>query len=141
MSTNSMVDTTLGSPEKLAPGVRQVDVRGRRWFSDWYRRDVIRRCMEPGASVASIAMQAGLNANLVRKWIARAKQHEAHDPVAESVTWLPVSQAQDVEAPTVSPTPSDVAAGSIEIRVGAAVIVIGPGVSDDRLMTVIRALR
>jgi transposase len=136
-----MVDTTLGSPHKLAPGVRQIDVRGRRWFSDWYRRDVIRRCLEPGASVAAIAMQAGLNANLVRKWIARAKEHEAPNPVTETVRWLPVSQAHDVEPPTVSPTPSDTSSSSIEIKVGAATIVIGPDVSDERLMTVIRALR
>jgi len=141
VSTNSMVDTTLGSPHKLAPGVRQVDARGRRWFADWYRRDVIRRCLEPGASVAAIAMQAGLNANLVRKWIARAKDHEAHDPVTEKVHWLPVSQAHEVAPPTVSPRSSDVVASSIEIKIGAASILIGPDVSDERLMTVIRALR
>ena len=76
-----LADTILGSPQKLAPGVRQVDARGRRWFSDWYRRDIVRRCLEPGASLGvGWAMYAGLNANLVRKWVVRSKQHEAAKP-------------------------------------------------------------
>jgi transposase len=33
------------------------------------KAQVLRQCGEPGASVAAVALQHGLNANLVRKWL------------------------------------------------------------------------
>jgi transposase len=34
------------------------------------KAEVLRQCGEPGASIAAVALAHGLNANLVRKWLA-----------------------------------------------------------------------
>ena len=39
------------------------------------KQEVLEQCAAPGASVASIALAHGLNANLVHKWSNRAITH------------------------------------------------------------------
>lgn len=41
----------------------------RRSYSKSFKAEVIRECAQPGASIASIALDHSLNANLVHKWI------------------------------------------------------------------------
>lgn len=52
-------------------GVAKVDSAGRSWYTAQFKRDIVARCLQPGASVAGIAVAHGLNPNLVRKWIER----------------------------------------------------------------------
>jgi len=65
----------------------------RRRHSAELKARVLKACAEPGASVARVAMEHGLNANLVHKWRRRAAlaQRPVKDvqPVAEFVS-LPV---------------------------------------------------
>jgi transposase-like protein len=46
--------------------------RGR--YSDEFKRQVIAACLEPGISTAAVALANGLNANLVRRWVAESAQ-------------------------------------------------------------------
>ena len=48
---------------KVRQGARRVHAAG-------FKAKVLAQCQEPGASVAAVAMANGLNANLVRKWLA-----------------------------------------------------------------------
>lgn len=41
----------------------------RRTYSKSFKAQVIQECVQPGASIASIALSHSLNANLVHKWI------------------------------------------------------------------------
>lgn len=41
----------------------------RRSYSKSFKAEVIQECAQPGASIASIALNHSLNANLVHKWI------------------------------------------------------------------------
>ncbi|MEN5315851.1 IS66-like element accessory protein TnpA [Pseudomonas koreensis] len=41
----------------------------RRSYSKSFKAQVIQECAQPGASIASIALNHSLNANLVHKWI------------------------------------------------------------------------
>ncbi|MFC6340101.1 IS66-like element accessory protein TnpA [Pseudomonas karstica] len=41
----------------------------RRSYSKSFKAQVIQECADPGASIASIALNHSLNANLVHKWI------------------------------------------------------------------------
>ncbi|WP_460052602.1 transposase [Pseudomonas sp. H1_A05] len=41
----------------------------RRSYSKSFKAQVIQECAQPGASIASIALNRSLNANLVHKWI------------------------------------------------------------------------
>ena len=38
------------------------------------KEELVRRCQQPGVSVAGMALAHGLNANLLRKWITTARQ-------------------------------------------------------------------
>lgn len=51
----------------MHPNVRQAP---RRVHSAEFKAQVIAQCREPGASVAAVAMAHGVNANVVRKWLA-----------------------------------------------------------------------
>lgn len=128
---------------KLQAGVRQVDAAGRRWFEEWYRRDVVKRCLQPGASTAAIALECGLNANLVRKWISNARRHDrAVSAGGELVSWVPVAvpfESEPSKPETADRTERD--ADIIEIRIGDARILVGGGVALNRLVAVIQALR
>ncbi|WP_218927888.1 transposase [Pseudomonas sp. ICMP 8385] len=41
----------------------------RRSYSKSFKAQIIQECVQPGASIASIALSHSLNANLVHKWI------------------------------------------------------------------------
>lgn len=49
---------------------------GRCVYDPEAKAEVVRACMQPGVSVARIAMQAGINANLVRAWIVKTREAE-----------------------------------------------------------------
>ncbi|WP_454740098.1 transposase [Cupriavidus necator] len=44
---------------------------GRRKFDEQSKRALVEACLKPGVSVARMAQTYGVNANLLRKWIAR----------------------------------------------------------------------
>lgn len=63
---------------------------------------VLERCAEPGASVASVAMEHGLNANLVHRWRRIAEGRErarASSTLVESFVPLPIAAASMPAAP------------------------------------------
>ncbi|MGF6439436.1 transposase [Paraburkholderia youngii] len=49
--------------------VTHIDEGGRRCFDPDGKRRLIEACEKPGASVAGLALKAGVNANQMRKWI------------------------------------------------------------------------
>ncbi|SEL19522.1 Transposase [Pseudomonas sp. NFIX51] len=49
----------------------------RRSYSKSFKAQVIQECVQPGASIASIALGHSLNANLVHKWIRVHTQNSA----------------------------------------------------------------
>ena len=68
---------------------------------------VLSECEHPGASVASIAMAHGLNANLVHKWrrkVRDASQNTAMSEMAPFIA-LPLTAAPTPPRPTASPPP------------------------------------
>lgn len=57
----------------------------RRRFDAQAKHELIQACLQPGVSVARMALEHGLNANLLRKWI-RQPQQEQGERVATAVT-------------------------------------------------------
>ena len=47
----------------------------RRSYSKSFKAQVIQECVQPGASIASVALGHSLNANLVHKWIRMKTQN------------------------------------------------------------------
>ncbi len=58
---------------------------GRAVYDPQAKAEVVRACLKPGVSVARIALQCGINANLLRRWITQSmgtdmKASRAHMP-------------------------------------------------------------
>jgi transposase len=45
---------------------------GRAVYDPQAKAEVVRACMKPGVSVAGMALQCGINANLLRRWISQS---------------------------------------------------------------------
>lgn len=106
-----------------------------------FRRQLAELACEPGVSVARLAMEHGLNANLLFKW-RRALRAGEYDPVG----LLPVTvaaPAQEIEQPTPSATPvaSAAALGAIEINVGNTRVRIEGSPNEATLRLVLHMLR
>lgn len=127
-----MVDTRLGSRERgHTAGVRQVDAAGRRWYTRLFKEQVIAECLAADASVSRVAVDHGLNPNLVRKWLARAGR-----PESEQVRMLPV-----VAVPELVADEPPAWRHAVEVQVGDAVILIGEQASGEIVRAIVRALR
>ena len=78
--------------------VRLVGRDGRRRYDPASRERLVAACLEPGVSVSRLALEHGVNANLVRKWIKKAKQ--VHPVPATSVSaFVPVQVGTDHSLP------------------------------------------
>jgi len=79
---------------------------GRCQYDPQVKQELVRRCIHPGVSVARIAMQHGVNANLLRVWIAKAqKQNDIDTPSATAfVATSAVASARGTKAQATSPT-------------------------------------
>ncbi len=51
------------------PEVVEVDATRRRRYSAKFKHELVAKCLQPGASVAKLSIDLGLNPNLVRKWM------------------------------------------------------------------------
>lgn len=102
----------------MASGKREA----RRVHSAQLKAAVLARCAEPGASVAAIALEHGLNANLVHRWRRIA---EGRERGTRAVT---VAE-QFVQVPIVPQSPAGAGGESIHIelrRTGVLAIVHWP---------------
>ncbi len=76
------------------------------------KQAIVAACLEPGASVAGVALTHGVNANLVRKWIAKS---QAVDKPRTDTSWLSV-----LPEATSMPARESTPLGEIEIELPRA---------------------
>ncbi len=60
--------------------VRLIGRNGRRRYDPASKDRLVAACLEPGVSVSSFALEHGLNANLLRKWIKKRTETQALPP-------------------------------------------------------------
>jgi len=87
--------------------VTHIDEGGRRCFDPDGKRRLIEACGKPGASVAGLALKAGVNANQLRKWIMlerrRLTQIDSHKSSRSgSAQFVPVVELPEPDALTAS---------------------------------------
>jgi transposase len=82
--------------------------RRRRRHTEGFKRQVIEACLQPGVSVAAIALANGLNANYLRRWV-RAHREEAEQGKA-------LVEVVDAEAPAILPVTVVASTPAAEIR-------------------------
>jgi transposase len=68
--------------------------RSRRRYTDEFKKQAIEACLQPGISMASVALANGLNANLLRRWVT-----ERQDEAAGSAI-LPDQRPLEIAEPT-----------------------------------------
>ncbi|WP_457393315.1 IS66-like element accessory protein TnpA [Roseateles sp. P5_E1] len=125
--------------------------RRRRDRSPELKRELVRRCLLPGASVSSIAMAQGINANLVFKWRREHCAAEAADAgpaQASAPLLLPITLASATSSDTsMSPPPVSTSSttrtstGSIELDFAGARLRLRGAVDQESLVALLTALR
>ena len=121
-------------------------VAQRRRFSEDFRRGLVQRTLAPGASVAKVALEHRLNANLLFKWRWRYLR-ELGGARGEAAKLLPVN-VEPVSSPaesrlleTLAPAPSrSAAAGCIEIELARGRVRLKGAVDRETLRCVLQML-
>ena len=110
--------------------------RRRREHSPELKRQLVERSLKPGASVAAIALEAGINANLLFTW-----RRERRDTMvtAAPVALLPVN-VEEPGTSTAQVAPPRSPSGTIEIDIGRARVRLRGVVDDDNVRCVLQTL-
>jgi transposase len=96
--------------------------RRRRLHSDEFKVDAVAACMQPGVSMASIAMSRGINANLLRRWVKEAEMHADGVPPAKSALLTAKASTPTTFVPLSLPAPNSSREVRIELRRGSTAI-------------------
>ena len=97
---------TLSSAEVPGP-LRVVRVlrNGKRWFDPVEKERLIDACLEPGVSVAGLALAHGINANQLRKWVKLRQDRKATETAVPVLgrcapsAFVPVVEAASIGMP------------------------------------------
>ncbi|SEB26600.1 transposase [Variovorax sp. YR216] len=117
----------------------------RRKYTTTFKRELVERCLRPGASVSGIALENGINANVLFRWrrehvrgTTRAKGHDAAHAVL-----VPVNVAAEVTpaVPQATPVTSSKPVGIIEIDIGGARVRLHGQVDESNVRCVLHTLR
>jgi transposase-like protein len=106
---------------------------GRSIYDRRAKQELVRRCQQPGVSVAAMALGHGLNANLLRKWITMASGRRSSERSTDAVL-LPV---RTEPAAVPAPLPAD---GYVEIVLAAGTIRLHGHVAAETLRVALDAL-
>ena len=72
----------------MASEARNTQVPKRRFYSPELKLQVVQTCAQPGASIAGVALQNGINTNIVHRWI---REHSQGTLVTQPQAFLPVT--------------------------------------------------
>lgn len=129
--------------ERLRPVIADL-VKGRKSngrcvYNRKAKRALVEAALMPGVSVARLALDHAVNANLLRKWVRayQAQQTEAPRATQRSVALLPVIATEPPTAPSASVASPD---AMIEIALGDATVRVRGAVDAQQLRTVIDCL-
>ncbi len=126
----------------------RVSGRIRRQHDRSFKDELIAQSLVPGASVAGIAMKAGINANLLFKW-RREHVRAMAVSAATAATLLPVCVIPETGSPSTVKPPVRVGPainrssppGVIEVEIAGAQLRLRGAVDETALSSVLRALR
>ena len=127
-----------------------TDRAPRRRHSAALKRELVERSLQPGASVAALAQEHGINANLLFNWRRlhlEQQQAAAQSPAEPATVLLPVTVEEPVAAPAAAlpcapttPTPRRAGSGVIEVEIGTALMRLRGTVDEASVRCVLQAL-
>ena len=112
----------------------------RRQYTEAFKRELVERCLQPGASVSGLALDNGINANVLFRW---RREHLAAMSGAAQAILLPVKLAAATAPESAQPMHSRalLSEGVIEIDIGAARVRLRGCVDESNLRCVLNTLR
>lgn len=101
-------------------------VRGRRRsYSEEFKAEAVAACLQPGMSMAAVALSRGLNANLLRRWVVEAEQTgsvrvsaRGGGPVESSSRFVPVPLVSVPAEPVIRIDAAWIAVEPLDMRSG-----------------------
>ncbi|MGF6473020.1 IS66-like element accessory protein TnpA [Paraburkholderia youngii] len=139
---SNLMGTTLTESAEKKPGSRM----GRPNYPRELRERLAAAACEPGVSVAKLARENGINANMLFTW----RRRYLADQQARSAGLIPVVLLSDTPTEVIASAPVEAPAqgakpvspvGRIEIRIGRAVVKVDGLVDADMLRIVLGSLR
>lgn len=123
-----MSTSTFGGHVNTIPDLQGGPRRRRRTHSDEFKAGAVASCLQPGMSMAAVAMAHGVNANLLRRWVREAEMK----PAAGALRGMTPGEVQAPEhrssfVPVQLPAPSEPAALTdirIELQRGATAVTV-----------------
>ena len=106
----------------MASEARTTKVPRRRFYSPELKLQVVQTCAQPGASIAGVALQHGINTNIVHRWI---REHSQGTLVIQPQAFVPVTLSTEPEP--VASKPVAVAATPeirMELRRGTSSVTV-----------------
>jgi transposase-like protein len=88
--------------------------RRRRHHSELFKAEAVGACQQEGVSIAAVALARGVNASLLRRWVAEAGASRA--PIAIQGT-VPVMATESSESFIPVPMPASPTEGPIRVEV------------------------
>ncbi len=92
---------------------------GRAVYDPQAKAEVVRACLKPGVSVARMALQCGINANLLRRWITQSLGADMKASRANMPTVAMASTSAFVPLRLAAPEAAPVTAAEIKARLHA----------------------
>ena len=115
--------------------VERTNARGRHTYCAPFKAWIVEKAMQPGMSVAGLAMSNQVNANQLRRWV---KLHGDGMGGMTPSKLLPVTIAEH----SVMPATTTCSAGApVEIEVAGAIVRVRDDVTPATLRVVLEALR
>jgi transposase len=84
----------------MASEARTTKAPKRRFYSPELKLRVVQTCAHPGASIAGVALQNGINTNIVHRWI---REHSLGTLVVQPQAFLPVTLSTVPEPVAIQP--------------------------------------
>ena len=94
----------------MASEARTTQVPKRRFYSPELKLQVVDACTHPGASIAGVALQHGINTNIVHRWI---REHSQGMLVVQPQAFVPITLSTEPEPALTKPV---AVAATAEIR-------------------------
>jgi transposase len=90
----------------------------RRYYSPELKLQVVRAYARADASIAGVAMQHGVNANIVHRWL---REHSQGTLVAQPLAFVPVTLESSTEVAAPAQATAEI---RMELRRGAATVTV-----------------
>ena len=106
----------------MASQTRTTQAPKRPFYSLELKLQVVQICARPGASIAGIALQHGININIVHRWI---REHRQGTLVTQPQAFVPVTLSTEPEPVAIRPVAVTATAEiRMELRRGTSLVTV-----------------